>query len=392
MLSKYARNSFAQILKYGQSRPPKITISELYHANDLNSSALIRLTHEDLKKRLAYKIIELEKFPFAISHMPSIAGIKQDYIDSFYEIMSYEETNGFKNSQDYSMLVENIFQRHTTTILQMARGILEWKIDLEDRYSDVIDLFDKKSQNTIVPTVERTLNDFYDDRISSRLVLNQFLHLSQNSHRFYGADPHLAELNKYSNPENIGIVSLKTRPVDILQCVWSQVSNMSERLYGCQPNINVNGIPLAKANNEIYFPYIPCHIKHIFKEVLKNSVVAINRKYNGDMINAPPIDITLPDVINEESFAIKISDTGCGISYSDLGYLWSYFYSTAEKSILKLSNSDEFDEFDKSAPITGFGHGLPLSRLLIEHFDGQISVNSIENQGTDVHLYFKNEL
>jgi len=71
--------------------------------------------------------------------------------------------------------------------------------------------------------------------------------------------------------------------------------------------------------------------------------------------------------------------------------MWSYFYSTAEKSILKLDSIEEFNDFDRKGPITGFGHGLPISKLLIKFFDGHISINSIESIGTDVYIYLKNQ-
>jgi len=40
-------------------------------------------------------------------------------------------------------------------------------------------------------------------------------------------------------------------------------------------------------------------------------------------------------------------------------------------------------------PLSGFGYGLPLSRLYARYFQGDIKAASYENHGTDIYIYFQ---
>jgi len=72
-----------------------------------------------------------------------------------------------------------------------------------------------------------------------------------------------------------------------------------------------------------------------------------------------------------------------------LSRIWDYFYSSSENKFIDIQNLDELDDFDKKAPLSGFGYGLPITKLYVDYFDGIITINSIKNIGTDVYLHFK---
>ena len=75
-----------------------------------------------------------------------------------------------------------------------------------------------------------------------------------------------------------------------------------------------------------------------------------------------------------------MSDRGGGIPRSLSGYLFNYMYSTAPRPSLSAS---------ATAPLAGFGYGLPLSRLYAKYFHGDLIVNSFEGYGTDATVYLK---
>lgn len=78
--------------------------------------------------------------------------------------------------------------------------------------------------------------------------------------------------------------------------------------------------------------------------------------------------------------SFKISDQGGGIPRSKLDLIFQYMYSTAPQP----ARSDI-----ASAPLAGYGYGLPLSRLYARYFQGDLVLNSYEGYGTDAIVYLK---
>lgn len=76
----------------------------------------------------------------------------------------------------------------------------------------------------------------------------------------------------------------------------------------------------------------------------------------------------------------QLSDVGGGIPRSKLDLLFQYMYSTAPQP----SRSDT-----ASAPLAGYGYGLPLSRLYARYFQGDLVLSSVEGYGTDASIYMK---
>ena len=171
---------------------------------------------------------------------------------------------------------------------------------------------------------------------------------------------------------------------------------ISEREYGFCPDMLINGNKLCEIDendyDQITFPYIPSHMYHIFFEIIKNSIRAsVENIENCDDYNDEKllnIYFAEDKITNDDHFSIKISDNGCGINKKKINNIWSYFYTTAPKNVLRVKSMEELIDFDNTAPIAGFGYGLPISRLLMRYFGGEISINSIKNVGTDVNMYF----
>jgi pyruvate dehydrogenase kinase 2/3/4 len=44
---------------------------------------------------------------------------------------------------------------------------------------------------------------------------------------------------------------------------------------------------------------------------------------------------------------------------------------------------------DDSAPLAGYGYGIPLSRLYARYFHGDLVINSFEGYGSDAIVYLK---
>lgn len=399
------------MLLHSITKPKKITIESLIGASNMKPIDRLNIVQNDLKNRLAYKALEIEKLPYGLGKTNSIKQIGLWYINSFKEILEYD--NSKKSPDIYKNVLANILHRHSPTMIKMSKGILEWKKDLEIRYNDTINLLDDEYTKNIIPQIEIALNNFYFDRISIRLIIGQFISLDNDGYNDSYNDIYRGEHMNGHLADHIGIISKKTIPHNILVDAYNDVTYMSNNTYGVTPKLIINDnyvYPSTKnpiIKDSIHFTYVPSHLHHVFVEILKNAVVATINKYSNcdqhcdkhcdqhrdqhcDQSKLPPINVTIMDKdSNTDEFAIKISDYGIGMTNSEMANIWSYFYSTSIKTIFNSDSVQEFDDFDRAAPISGFGYGLPISKLLMHYFDGDISINSIKNKGTDVYLYFK---
>ena len=125
---------------------------------------------------------------------------------------------------------------------------------------------------------------------------------------------------------------------------------------------------------DLHFPYVPGHLSHICFELLKNSLRAVVERFGHENEDSfPPIKVIV--VEGKEDITIKISDEGGGIARSAIPLIWTYMYTTVDRT----PNLDpDFDKNDFKAPMAGFGYGLPISRLYARYFGGDLKLISME--------------
>lgn len=118
-------------------------------------------------------------------------------------------------------------------------------------------------------------------------------------------------------------------------------------------------------------------------ELVKNSLRAVNDKYEDSDDEPPPIRLVIAD--GEEDVTIKVSDEGGGIPRSGIPRIWTYLYSTANSPLSDMDSDSE--GADGPAVLAGYGYGLPLSRLYARYFGGDLQIISMEGYGTDAYLH-----
>ncbi|PIO23768.1 hypothetical protein AB205_0129930 [Aquarana catesbeiana] len=204
----------------------------------------------------------------------------------------------------------------------------------------------------------------------------------------------------------VGIICTRLSPKKIIEKWVDFARRLCEHKYGNAPRVRINGHVAAR------FPFIPMPLDYILPELLKNAMRATMESHLDTPYNVPEIAITIAnndiDLIirchrtsqcakyilmqSYISFLHRISDRGGGIPHNHLERVMDYHFTTAEASAQDPRINPIFGnmvDIGQSAPMHGFGFGLPTSRAYAEYLGGSLCIQSLQGIGTDVYLRIK---
>jgi len=336
-----------------------------------------RFLHRELPIRLAKRVKELESLPYGLSQMPPVIKVRNWYEESFRDILSTPEPHTEEEELAFTTLLDRIHDRHNDVTPTLAQGVLLLKRELGASGSDVL---------TQCPYLQDFLNRFHSSRIGIRLLISQHLAIH------------------HPVPGYIGTIATAISPVGVIRDAISDAARICDRVYGWAPEVELSGETDAPQVN-----FVPTHLHHIVFELVKNSMRAVLEFHGVKNYDAPAIKIILSE--DEREFAIKISDQGGGIPRSDMPRIWSYLYTTQSNSGGAEALLDAIAQGGgmgvdaagghptnavgpaggESTPMSGFGYGLPISRLLLQHSGGDLELCSLPGYGTDAYLHIPKE-
>ena len=339
-------NVYNDINLLSKKEQTSINLNSLVTFGNINSKQNIlyasQYLHNELPIRLAHRIKDLDSLPYDLYKNNYINNIREWYITSFYDMRNFKYPENFDDSVEMVDVADKIYNRHAPTLITMANGIQTLKNENIDINIDEIQGF---------------LNKFYMSRIGIRVLLNHYIETFKNN---------------YNN--NFGIININCSPYNIINNDIDDINFICTHNNIETPNIDIN-------HNDIVFPYISSHLYYILFEILKNSVKA-NYEFNKDKIDIPNIKINIKN--DNNWIVIKISDEGGGISNECEKNIWNYFYTTSDHVIDSIE-----DDFSKNSPLSGFGYGLPITKLYLKYFGGYINICSNHGHGTDVYILLR---
>jgi pyruvate dehydrogenase kinase 2/3/4 len=244
-------------------------------------------------------------------------------------------------NEKFAQTLNKIKRRHDGVVTTMAQGILEYKR--------------KRQRMQIDNNIQSFLDRFYMSRIGIRMLIGQHIALTDQSH--------------YRDPTYVGIICTKTNVRDLAQEAIENARFVCEDHYGLfeAPKIQL------VCNPNLTFMYVPGHLSHMLFETLKNSLRAVVETHGQDKEEFPVTKVIVAE--GKEDITIKISDEGGGIPRSAIPLVWTYMYTTVDRT---PSLDPDFDKSDFKAPMAGFGYGLPISRLYARYFGGDLKLISME--------------
>uniref|UniRef100_A0A6Q2ZC71 Protein-serine/threonine kinase n=1 Tax=Esox lucius TaxID=8010 RepID=A0A6Q2ZC71_ESOLU len=306
---------------------------------------------KELPVRLANTMREVNLLPDNLLSQPSIRLVQKWYMQSFVELLGYEnkKPEDPQALNDFLELLIEIRNRHNDVVPTMAQGVIEYK----EKFG--FDPF-------ISSNIQYFLDRFYTNRISFRMLINQHTLL-------FGNDTNPA------HPKHIGSIDPTCNVAEVVKDAYETAKMLCEQYYLAAPALEIQ--EFNNKHKSIQAVYVPSHLFHMLFELFKNSMRATVEHHENSKI-LPPVKAKV--TLGKEDLSIKISDRGGGVPLRKIDRLFNYMYSTAPTPSLEPSST---------VPLAGFGYGLPISRLYARYFQGDLKLYSMEGVGTDAVIYLK---
>ncbi|XP_056289505.1 pyruvate dehydrogenase (acetyl-transferring) kinase isozyme 3, mitochondrial isoform X2 [Pseudoliparis swirei] len=323
------KNVNPKIEYYSRFSPSPLSIKQFldFGRNNACEKTSYMFLRKELPVRLANTMREVNLLPDKLLSRPSVRLVQKWYMQSFVELLDYENRKPEDGQalNDFLELLIEIRNRHNDVVPTMAQGVIEYK----EKFG--FDPF-------ISSNIQYFLDRFYTNRISFRMLINQHTLL-------FGDDTNPA------HPKHIGSID---------------------------PTCSVAEVVSVKAPKKpIQAVYVPSHLFHMLFELFKNSMRATVELHENSEEGLPPVKAKV--TLGKEDLSIKISDRGGGVPLRKIDRLFNYMYSTAPTPSLEQG----------AVPLAGFGYGLPISRLYARYFQGDLKLYSMEGVGTDAVVYLK---
>uniref|UniRef100_A0A665WS77 Protein-serine/threonine kinase n=1 Tax=Echeneis naucrates TaxID=173247 RepID=A0A665WS77_ECHNA len=332
---------------YSKFSPSPLSMKQFLDFGSENACEKTSFTflRQELPVRLANIMKEINLLPDNLLRTPSVRLVQSWYMQSLQEILEFKtkNANDEKVTYDFTDAVIKIRNRHNDVIPTMAQGVVEYK---ETYGTDPV-----VSQN-----VQYFLDRFYMSRISMRMLLNQ-----------HNLVIHVIKcLSGSSLTTNVFFID-----------AYENARNLCDRYYMNSPELILEEFNVEEQDKPITVVYVPSHLYHMVFELFKNAMRATMELY-GDAMEYPAIHTQV--ALGTEDLTVKVSDRGGGVPLRKIDRLFTYTYSTAPRPSLDGS---------QAAPLAGYGHGLPISRLYARYFQGDLKLYSLEGYGTDAVIYIR---
>ncbi|EDN94497.1 conserved hypothetical protein [Sclerotinia sclerotiorum 1980 UF-70] len=348
--------SLRQMVQFGE-RPSTGT---LFRASQFLS--------EELPIRLAHRVQELSDLPDGLNEMPSIQKVKEWYAQSFEEITTLPRPQLSSDVKERLMKPAKINGKTSKILTEATQN----PSVMRGQYSSNGNGKESKSASArrYFATVEDSTDwppELHDYNQRFAQTLN---HIKR---RHDGVVTTVAQGILEYKRKRQRIICTKTNVRDLAEEAIENARFVCEDHYGLfdAPKIQLVCPP------DLHFMYVPGHLSHMLFETLKNSLRAVVETHGQDKQDFPITKVVVAE--GREDITIKISDEGGGIPRSAIPLVWTYMYTTVDRT---PSLDPDFDKSDFKAPMAGFGYGLPISRLYARYFGGDLKLISMEGDNT----------
>lgn len=359
--------SLQKLDSYATFNPSPLSVAQLIElGRSADEAKAFKFLRREIPVRMANVMKEITLLPSNLLAMPSVLTIQEWYAASFRELIEFEKAGTDRSSMDqFLSALTAVLNRHNHGVQTMALGVLELKEHFHVDHSTEM-------------SIQYFLDRYYMNRISLRMLMNQHVTLFEDG---------------INTRKLVGMISTVLNVKKVIEADYAKAATQCETFYGrgkC-PGIRIVEHNAVNPGKPILITYPELNLRHIFVELLKNSMRAVieNNSSVANDQSAAPKTAAVPCINvlitkGATNITIKISDQGGGISRDATDELFLYLYSTAPRPDLRDKKPDK-------VPFAGYGYGLPLSRLYARYFHGDLVLNSCEGYGTDATVFLRSD-
>lgn len=334
------------LTRWGRFEPTSLCLRDLYDMGSCSARhmELQTLVQRELCIRLTHAVAMLQSLPFGLSRR---SGIKEAIALHLITIGKLQRCR----SEDVAFVLEDELRSHA----HVVRLVLSEMRTLEAELGS-------QSYKVIRPELDELMGGFLSMRIGCRFLMKHVQRCSPN-----------------------GCAKMLKAACDVAavaRAAGADAESLCRASLMQAPPVLVSG-----AETLLYAPEV---LRYTLLEVLKNACRAVvERHAEGFDDYLPPVHCGVER--DERDVIVTIRDEGCGISPERLSKVWALTFSTSSKSAWRSADAGNglgsAPSPGREQPVlSGYGIGLPLSRLYARYFGGGLTLTSTEGRGTDVRL------
>ena len=311
-----------------------------------------RFVQEELPKRLARRLMDLQLLPYIVVINPHITRVYDSYYHAFAELIRFPPVDTVQRNREFSGKLKLLIEQHSGVVDSLAAGLREClqKPGIGEQLH--LDSF---------------LDGMLRSRITRRVMAEQHIGLQQQRPGYVGAVATDLDLKK----------SLEFAAV--------RAQQISKETYGTAPDCDFS------AEVRLKVAYLPRHLDYMLFELMKNAMRATVERAQANGGRMSPIRVR---VCEGDAVTIRIADQGGGIPHEAMDRVWKYGFTTArteaepepEGPLDGVPNLSGRPAAGQSGCMAGLGFGLPLTRLHAQYFGGDLQLHAMPGYGTDAFL------
>uniref|UniRef100_A0A8C7Z034 Protein-serine/threonine kinase n=1 Tax=Oryzias sinensis TaxID=183150 RepID=A0A8C7Z034_9TELE len=287
------KNAHPKIEYYSRYSPSPLSIKQFLDFGEDNACEKTSYVflRKELPVRLANTMREVNLLPDKLLSQPSVRLVQKWYMQSFVELLDYEnrKPEDPHTLNDFLEVLIEIRNRHNDVVPTMAQGVIEYK----EKFG--FDPF-------VSSNIQYFLDRFYTNRISFRMLINQHTLL-------FGNDTNPA------HPKHIGSIDPTCNVAEVVKDAYDTAKMLCEKYYLAAPELKIEEFNMKAPNKPIQVVYVPSHLFHMLFELFKNSMRATVELHENSAEGLPPVKTRV--TLGKEDLSVK-AGFGYGLPISRL--------------------------------------------------------------------------